>query len=130
LMLATPDLLSIDFQSLQKKLGRQDIKENLKQVLLDSPFILLSSFTSGEEKIKAMVAEGADIITDDSPAHLFFPPGASLNEQYEKWPAANFNKLYAYQESIIPYLKNLSDSAVQREKIIDGIKSYEAKKKN
>jgi len=128
LMLATSTALAIDFQDLWKRLKRPEIRENLEQVALDNPFVLLSAFAMGEKQVQAMAGEGGDILTDDSPAHLFFPPRASLKEQYDVWPRQNFEKLKSYEESILPFLHHIAGQDSQREKIKAAIKRYEAMK--
>ena len=128
LLLATPEDLSIDFRSFLRKMLPKNVQREMLQIGIKNPFELLSHFALGEEQVKKMVAEYPEIITDDSPAHLFFPANATLKEQYEKWPKVNFQKLRAHSESVIPYLTNISRSEEKRAKVIKAMRHFEMRK--
>lgn len=128
LLLATPEDLSIDFQSFLRKMLPKDVQREMLQVRINNPFELLSHFALGEEQVKKMVAEFPEVITDDSPAHLFFPANATFKEQYEKWPKVNFQKIRSHAESVIPYLTNISPSEETRAKVIKAMRHFEMRK--
>jgi spermidine synthase len=128
LLLATPEDLSIDFRSFLRKMLPKDVQQQMLQVEINNPFELLSHFALGEEQVKKMIAPFPGIITDDSPAHLFFPANATLKEQYETWPKVNFQKIRAHSESVIPFLTNISRSEEKREKVIKAMRHFEMRK--
>jgi len=110
LLLATPGPLQIDFTALCRKLSQPEIRQNLQQAGLDNPFAILQAFAMSSEQIKAMLAPFHQILTDDSPANLFFPFWATFQEQYDAWPLGNSERIRAYEESVIPYVTNISGS--------------------
>jgi spermidine synthase len=128
LLLATPEILRVDFSSFLKRMLPKDIQRDLMQVDIKNPFKLLSHFALGEEQVRKMITEFPETISDNSPAHLFFPPTSTLKEQHEQWPEINFQKLRAHSESIIPYLTNISRSEDTKKKVIDAMRRVEMKK--
>ena len=60
----------------------------LKPVGLDNPFQYLAFFCLDETRLHAFLGDGGPVITDDRPRNLFFPPAATLQEQYDDWAAA------------------------------------------
>ncbi len=65
-----------------------------------------------------MLSESPDVITDDSPKHLFFPLSATFGEQYGQWLEENYRYLAKHQESVAPYLTNLGDTEEQRTSVL------------
>jgi spermidine synthase len=127
LLMATPKGLSIDFSTLVKRTIQKDVWEKLSQVGLENPFMLLTCFSMGEKKIAEMLAPFPRILTDDSPAHLFFPFKATFKQQYSEWPEMNAKHLSDFKESVIPYLTNLSNTEEKAEKIINTMRQYESR---
>jgi len=127
LLMATPKALSIDFSLLVKKMIQKDLWEKLSQVGLENPFMLLTCFSMGEKKIAGMLEAFPRVMTDDSPAHLFFPLNATFEEQYSKWPEQNAKRLSEFEESVIPYLTNLSTTEEKAEKIVNTLRQYESR---
>lgn len=128
LLLATPDPLTIDFRAFWKKMAQKDIRATLQEADLDNPFAVLSSFAMGEQKVKEMVAPFPATLTDDSPAHLFFSFRATFRDQYEKWPAVSYQKISAYEESVVPFLVNIGDSKEQKADIINMLRYYKSRR--
>ena len=124
LLLSTPDALKIDWQGFQKKLAAPDIRNDLKLVGLDNPFEILSYFSMGEGNVKKMLSGSPPVMTDNSPAQLFFPFSSTFKDQYDRWPLANYEKVKAYEESVIPFLVNISDDEAARKKIEDVLRYY------
>jgi hypothetical protein len=81
----------------------------------------------GEKKIAGMIEAFPRIMTDDSPAHLFFPLNATFEEQYSQWPEQNAKRLSEFEESVIPYLTNLSTTDEKAEKILNTMRQYESR---
>ena len=129
LLLATPKALKIDFQAFLKKLNIPQIKKDLRPVGLDNPFEMLSYFAMGEKALRKMLAESDLVMTDNSPAHLFFPFSATFKDQYHRWPLVNFKKVKAYEESVIPFLVNISDSEAKRTKLLNVLRYYENRRR-
>ena len=127
LLLATPDRLNIRFRSVLSKMLRKDVRRDLARAGITSPFQLLSHFAAGENRVAEMVKGFPGILTDNSPAHLFFPPGATLKEQYRTWPEENLRRLHDYSESIVPYVTDISPSKSVREKVIRTFRRFEMK---
>ena len=117
LLVATEKPLSIDFMELGKLLYQPNINKNLAVVGLDDIVEVLGHFIMGEDQLRKFTGEGP-IITDDSPAHLFFPVQATMREQYENWPEINFARIFEHRGSVIPYLTNVGKSEEDREKIL------------
>ncbi len=128
LLLSTPETLTIDFQKLQNKILQTDIKVNLRQVGLDNPFKVLSYFFMGEKNILGMLSNHHTIMTDNNPAHLFFPFQATFKDQYSEWPKVNYQHLKAHEESVIPFVENMGDSKSKSNKIMNIIRYYETNK--
>lgn len=124
LLLSTPDALKIDFQAFQKKLSAPGIRNDLKLVGLDNPFEMLGYFAMGEENVQKMLSGSPPVMTDNSPDHLFFPFSSTFKDQYDRWPLANYEKVKAYEESVIPFLVNISDDQATRNKVEDAIRYY------
>lgn len=124
LLLATPSPLTIDFQALCQKMARDEVRRSLRQVGLDNPYALLASFAMGENKVKEMVTPFPVLMTDDSPAHLYFPFRATFRDQYETWPIANYQRVCAHEESVLPYLVNLNDADREKEEIMRAVRYY------
>ena len=124
LLLSTPDTLKIDWQAFQKKLTAPDIRNDLKLVGLDNPFEMLSYFAMGEDNVRKMLSDSPPVMTDNNPAHMFFPFSSTFRDQYDRWPLANFEKVKAYEESVIPFLVNVSDKEAERKKIEDVLQYY------
>lgn len=127
LLLATSERLSIDFERLNKRLFRRDLREHLKGVGLENPFELLSYFMMGEDNVKKFVGEAFFVITDNSPHHLFFPFRSTFEEQYRKWPVESYKMLQRHTESVIPFLVNIGNSNPAQ--ILNSIRYYERLKK-
>ncbi len=127
LLLSTPETLRIDFHAFQQKLFQKEIRESMGRGGLNNPFEILAYFAMGEKKIKELTASFPMIMTDDSPAHLFFPFRTTFRDQYKKWPEVNYRSLLSHEESIIPFLVNIDASQRKRERIIDKIRYYERK---
>ncbi len=123
LLLATPDVLEIDWQTFQKRVTAPDIRNDLKLVGLDNPFEMLSYFAMGEGNVKKMLSGSPSVMTDNSPAHLFFPFSSTFRDQYDRWPLANYEKVKAYEESVIPFLANISEDEATRKKV-EGVFRY------
>jgi spermidine synthase len=125
LLVAMPEPLKIDFQGFLKKIMTTEIKDNLRMVGLDNPFEILSYFTMAEKNVREMVSGSSLIMSDNAPAHLFFPISSTFKDQYTLWPLANYQKVREYRESVVPYLFNLSDSEVKKGQIINVLRYYE-----
>ena len=125
LLLATPEPLTIDFNEMAARLRRTETAGTLRSSGLDNPFEVLSHFLMGEDNLERLIA-GARLITDNDPIHLFFPFTASLKEQYEEWPRTNYERVMVFKESVIPYLVNVGDSELEKNKFIDLIRNREA----
>lgn len=124
LMLATPDALKIDWKAFQKKLSAPAVQKDLKLVGLDNPFEMLGYFSMGEENVRKMIAGSPTVMTDNNPAHLFFPFSSTMKDQYDRWPLANYEKVKEFEESVIPFLANISDDEAERKKIEDLLRYY------
>ncbi|MDY6851142.1 MAG: fused MFS/spermidine synthase, partial [Thermodesulfobacteriota bacterium] len=129
LLMAMPEPFSLDFRAFQKRLSHREVRRDLMQVGLDNPFEFLAHFAMGEKQVRKMTAAYPQVITDDSPAHLFFPSAATLEEQYRKWPETNFNKLISRRESVLPYLTNIGRTGRDKAGITDMIRLYERKRR-
>jgi spermidine synthase len=124
-LLATPQPLRIDVRRLAQRILLPHVRQNLKSVSLSNPFQLLSHFVLAEEQVKELTGSNAGLYTDNHPSHLFFPPRASLDEQYRQWPTTNFESIQAHEQSVIPFLVNDGDSPANRQKIHDRVRYYE-----
>ena len=127
ILVAPPRPLRISFGSFFARLQSAGVREDLRKVGLDNPFEFLSHFAMGETQVQAMLQSTTDELTDDSPAHLFFPFKASLDEQYQLWPGRNFELIEAHRESIIPYLDFNGPMQGQAVHIMDQMRAYEQK---
>ncbi len=126
LLLATPEPLEIDFRALFKKMIKDKATfENLQQAGLENPLELLSCFVMAEKNVRKMTAGCPLLLTDDSPAHLFFSFSSTFKDQYKRWPSVNSGTIKRYRESIIPYLTNLGRSGARRRKILNILRYYE-----
>lgn len=123
-LLATPAPLAIDFSDMSEKLARPTIRKALRSVSLDNPIDLLGSFSMGPGQIARMTESGT-IIEDNSPEHLFFSFRATLEEQYRKWPLDNYRLLIRHEESVLPYVNNISQDENRRQAIINRIRLIE-----
>ncbi len=128
LLLATPGPLRIDFASLCQKISEPEIRQNLQQAGLEDPFDILQCFSMSSENVKAMLAPFHQVLTDNSPANLFFPFRASFKEQYDSWPLGNSEQIRSYEESVMPYIENIGGSAEQIGKIQKALQYYEHEK--
>jgi spermidine synthase len=126
ILLSTPQPLQIDLQAFQKKLLQKDIQKNLGQVGLDNPYRILSYFVMGEKKIQELLSGEDAIMTDNNPGHLFFPFHATFDNQYANWPKDNYLKLKANEETIVPFLENISDLEEKKNRLINIIQYFEA----
>ena len=124
MLLSSPDEFKIASQAFQKRVTAPNIRNDLKLVGLDNPFEMLSYFAMGEEKIREMVSDAPPVMTDNSPAHLFFPFSSTFRDQYDRWPLANYEKVKEYEESVIPFLVNISDDEAEKKKIEDVFQYY------
>lgn len=125
LLMATPEKFSIDFQAFYQRLARKDVQSSLKLAELSNPFEFLRYFSMAEDRIREMLNGYPEfIITDNSPANLFFPFSATLKEQYEIWPEKNYQAIRKNEESVTAYLINIGDET-QKEKIIRMVRYYE-----
>jgi spermidine synthase len=130
IVVGTPQTLRISFDSLFAKLQVPAVRDDLKKVGLDNPFEILSQFAMNEGNVEALLETTGAVLSDNSPGHLFFPFKASLDQQYQEWPARNFDLIEAHRESIIPYL-DLGDRVKgQESKIIDRMRAYEQKEQH
>ena len=125
LLLSSPQPLKIDFQSFLRKLAETKVQHDLRSAGLDNPFELLGFFAMGEETLRKMLAGSEMVMTDDSPAHLFFPFSATFKDQYNQWPLANYKKIKAFEESVVPFLYNISDSPVKRKQVENAVRYFE-----
>ena len=125
LLVATAQPLQIDFQDLQKKILKPAIKDDLHLVGLDNPFEILRYFAVGEQNMRKMVADNGGVMTDNSPAHLYFPIFSTFEDQYSRWPMANYQKVREFRESVTPYLFNISDSPERKEQLLNALQYYE-----
>ncbi len=127
ILLATPETLAIDFGDFYRKLSRKEVKRSLAGVGLDNPFAYLSCFSMGEETIRVITAGSTAILTDDSPAHVYFSPGASLDDQHRRWPEENYRLVQAHEESVTPFLTNRDVSEARWAKVLSVMRQYEAR---
>ena len=124
LLMATEEPLSIDFMEFGKQLYQPEINHDLAPLGLDNIVEVLGHFVMGEDRLREFVGNGP-IITDDSPAHLFFPIQATMREQYENWPEINFARIFEHRGSVIPYLTNVGKSEEDKAKILQLIRRRE-----
>ena len=125
LLAATPERLSLDMNGLQTRLAEAKTREALAALGPVNAITLLDFFVMGEDGVKRFLNEtgsGAELITDNSPAHLFFSYRATLEEQYARWPEQNFRSLMQYRESPAGYLVNVGRSDGERNRILDLIR--------
>lgn len=127
-LLATPAPLTIDFADMTEKLSHPEIRRALGSVSLSNPIDLLRSFSMGPGQI-AKLTEHGRIIEDNSPAHLFFSFYATLKEQYRQWPLNNYRLLKRHEESVLPYVINISPDENRRQAIVNRIRLLEHRKK-
>ncbi len=126
---ATPEELRIDVKNMFARLSAPDVQRDLKMVGLDNLFELLACFVMGEQRVGGIARTASTVIRDNSPANLFFPFTATLDEQYQGWPRENFSLIAQHEESIEPYLANISSNPEDRRKIIDIMKKYEQRRR-
>ncbi|MCP4694733.1 MAG: hypothetical protein GY859_42285, partial [Desulfobacterales bacterium] len=127
ILLGAPGTLSIDFGDFYRKLRREEVRRSLKGVGLDNPFAFLACFSMGEKQIAEITAGSATILTDDSPAHVYFSAGASLEDQHRRWPGENFRLLKAHEASVTPFLVNRDFSEARWAKILAMVRRWEAR---
>jgi spermidine synthase len=130
ILVATPQTLRISFETFLAKLQAPAVRDDLKKVGLDNPFEFLTHFVMNEGQVLAMLQTTAVDLSDNSPAHLFFPFKATLDEQYQAWPARNFDLLEAHRESIIPHLDFGGRLKGQESRIIHQLRAYEQQKRH
>ena len=78
-----------------------------------------------EHQVRKMVESYPALMTDNSPAHLFFPFQSTFREQYDQWPEVNYRTMQDHTESVIPYLVNIGDSPAEKQKILSTMEYYE-----
>jgi hypothetical protein len=73
--------------------------------------------TFGSETLARLYGGNAQLLSDNSPQHLFFPCDSTFKEQYTVWPKRNADIIRTYEESVIPYLDNLGENDAEKEKL-------------
>ena len=129
LMVATPSALKIDFNAMVARLVDQPIRKLLRSVDLDSPFEILKYFSFSGRKLARLDSGSLEILSDNSPHHLFFPSDSTFEEQYSRWPQLNAEAIQAHEESIIPYLHNVGKNDKIKEKFLNTMKYFETQNK-
>ncbi len=125
LMIATPTALKINFNAMVARLVDKPIRKLLRSVDLDSPFEILKYFSFSGQKLAQLKIGSIDILSDNSPHHLFFPSDSTFEEQYSRWPQLNAEAIQKHEESVIPYLHNVGRNDKMKAKIINTIKYFE-----
>ena len=129
LMIATPAALKIDFNAMVARLVDKPIRKLLRSVDLDSPFEILKYFSFSGQKLAELNQDKVEILSDNSPHHLFFPFTATFEEQYSRWPQLNAETIQAFEESVIPYLHNVGKNDKMKEKFLNTMKYFETQNK-
>ncbi len=129
LMVATPSDLRIDFNTMVARLVDKPIRKLLRPVDLDSPFEILKYFSFSGQKATQLKLESTEILSDNSPHHLFFPSGSTFEEQYSRWPQLNAENIQKLEESVIPYLYNVGKNDKMKAKILNTMKYFETANK-
>ena len=125
-LLATPQPLRIDVTRLAQRILAPPVRQSLKSVSLSNPFRLLSHFVLAEEQVAKVTGRNAGLYTDNHPRHLFFSPRASLDDQYRRWPTANYENLRQNEQSVVPLLINDGATPAARRKIHDRVRHFES----
>ncbi|MFH1092026.1 MAG: hypothetical protein V1742_10710, partial [Pseudomonadota bacterium] len=128
LLVATPQELKIDFRAMEKKPADNELARILRPVGLDDPYAVLSHFVMAGTKLRFLAGFGPWILTDDRPAHMFFPFRATNKEQYWVWPQVTHQRNMDQRESVVPYLTNLGDSKEERDRVIQVIRARERRR--
>jgi spermidine synthase len=98
--------LSLDFQRLARRVAQPEIRADLAQVDLDSPYVLLSSLWMDTEALRAYSA-GAPLHTDNHPRLAFSAPRALLALlRNDPW-LERLGEMRTGPVSVLPYLRNL-----------------------
>ena len=98
LVVGTPEPLSLDYQSLERKLRYPSVQKDLKFWNLHYPLGILENFLSGETKIREWT-EGLPINTDNLPWSYY-------NTKYSEGEKHSLPDFIPVAESIWPYLHN------------------------
>jgi spermidine synthase len=99
LLAATPQPLTIDFPSLQRKLSDPIVQNDLRPWCFDSPLSLLENFLANEDKIRKWVKD-VPLNRDDLPWSYFHTRFSSG----EKYSLQSFLPL---AENVRPYVQNI-----------------------
>jgi len=107
LLVATPQELEVDVESLKAKLSAPAVAEDLRPWHLDDPIGVLGTFVCGEETLRRWTGDGA-INTDDLPYTQY------ETEYAERSRDLGGDSIAPLVESIRPYLKNTGDEGESR----------------
>jgi len=109
-LLGTPRRLQVDFDELERKLGREDVRTSLAEVDLGDPVSFLATLALDEEAIESYVGVGS-INTDDSPDLCFT----------DRLKVGAGGGLFA-MSSLLPFLPPQVDDYVVRASMDDTLK--------
>ncbi len=102
LLVATPQRLDIDVESLRSKLSAPAVAADMRPWHLDDPVGVLETFVCGEETLRRWTGDGA-INTDNLPYTQYD------TEYYKRSPTLEGSDIAPLVESIWPYLSNTGD---------------------
>jgi spermidine synthase len=109
-LVGTEQPLSVDFAAFAEKMARAKIKQDLAQVHLDDPFLLLSFLLFNEQAVRNF-SKGAPIHTDNhpilefqAPKGIFLPPGTTTS--------ATLKALEQWRSDIFTILQEIDDEAL------------------
>jgi len=126
-LIGSRDKLKIDFKSLQIRMSMENVAQDLEEIGMNNPFLLLSSFMMKEVSLKRY-AKGVKINSDDHPLleyfdypYLEFFPSESFHVRtvYE-----NLSAIEDYKEEVTPFLINLGDDKEEVEEVKQMLSIY------
>jgi tetratricopeptide (TPR) repeat protein len=107
LLVATPQRLAIDVESLKRKLSAPAVAADMHPWNLDDPVGVLETFVCGEETLRRWTGDGA-INTDNLPYTQYD------TKYFKSSPKLDGNAIAPLVESVWPYLKNTGDEQESR----------------
>lgn len=114
-LIGTEEPLMIDFKKWEADIAQNKIKQDLSQVGLDDPYLLLSYFAFNEEGVRNF-SDGATIHTDNRPVLEFLAPRSIFLDGFLT-DRINLENMEAYRTDIFHILKNI-DLEAERQKIV------------
>ncbi len=109
ILIGTREELSIDFKRLKKRMGREEVKEDLRIINYDNVFALLDSFVMDEGAMDEYVKNDA-VITDDRPVLEFSAPRNLTMPSGETW-RENLKELNRRRKKVFPLLVNIDEGS-------------------